>query len=184
MIGTWRISTYNAALTALYFIPAWTLASYKIAIVPIHGLYDRPNIAFGIFFSDYLQLSSAGTIRAAWLLVVLRMTTVAFLVVFVLQVARPSSRLKGEGNEAFLVALVIGSIMSLLAMCIAAEAGEAAALHLHATETLLLAASAILALAEPWLQPRGSDSLTPARFAPAPAMTGAAPIPEARQMLP
>ena len=64
----WRISTFNGALLAAYFIPAWTIVAFKIMISPVHGLYDRPNIAVAIFMSDYLHLASLSTARMACLL--------------------------------------------------------------------------------------------------------------------
>ena len=68
MSGNWRISTFNGALLAAYFIPAWTIIAFKIVVSPIHGLYERPNISLALFVSDHLQLSGLATVRVAWLL--------------------------------------------------------------------------------------------------------------------
>ena len=57
MSGNLRISIFNGALLAAYFIPAWTITAFKIVVSPIHGLYERPNISLGLFVSDHLQLS-------------------------------------------------------------------------------------------------------------------------------
>ena len=38
MSTNWRISSFNGALLAAYFIPAWTMVAYKIVVSPIHGL--------------------------------------------------------------------------------------------------------------------------------------------------
>jgi hypothetical protein len=43
MSGNWRISTFNGALLAAYFIPAWTITAFNIILSPIHGLYERPT---------------------------------------------------------------------------------------------------------------------------------------------
>ncbi len=57
MSGNWRISTFNGALLAAYFIPYWTIAAFNIiAFVLIHGLYEQPNISLALFVSDHLQL--------------------------------------------------------------------------------------------------------------------------------
>jgi len=82
MSGNRRISTFNGALLAAYFIPAWTIMAFKIVVSPIHGLYERPNISLALFVSDHLQLSGTATVRVAWLLALGRMTVVAFLAVF------------------------------------------------------------------------------------------------------
>src|SRR5206468_266650 len=83
MSTNWRISTFNGALLAAYFIPTWTIVAFKIMISPIHGFYERPNVSIAIFASDYLQLAATGTIRAAWLLALGRLTVVAFFAIFV-----------------------------------------------------------------------------------------------------
>jgi len=92
MSGNRRISTFNGALLAAYFIPAWTIMAFKIVTSPIHGLYERPNISLALFVSDRLQLSGVATVRVAWLLALGRMTVVAFLAVFLVFIARASAR--------------------------------------------------------------------------------------------
>ncbi len=57
MSTNWRISSFNGALLASYFIPTWTIVAFKIIISPIHGFYERPNIAVALFVSDHLQLA-------------------------------------------------------------------------------------------------------------------------------
>lgn len=159
MIGTWRISDYNAVLVAAYLVPSWGLSAFRIAESPIRGVYDRSNIAFGIFFSDELQFAALGMARAAWALVVVRLTVVAFLLAFVAQVAWSRQRLRGDGNEALAIALTLGGLLSLAGMTLAARAGELAALHLHATESLLLLGAAVLVLAEPLMRPAHGDAV-------------------------
>ena len=95
MSGNRRISTFNGALLAAYFIPAWTIAAFTIIISPIHGLYERPNISLALFVSDHLQLSGMATVRVAWLLALGRMTVVAFLAVFLVFITRASTRRSG-----------------------------------------------------------------------------------------
>ncbi|MEA2916432.1 MAG: hypothetical protein QOJ15_8513, partial [Bradyrhizobium sp.] len=43
MSTNWRISSFNGALLAAYFIPAWTIVAFKIMVSPIHGLYEQPS---------------------------------------------------------------------------------------------------------------------------------------------
>ena len=102
MSGNWRISTFNGALLAAYFIPAWTIAAFKIIISPIHGLYERPNISLALFVSDHLQLSGMATVRVALLLALGRMTVVAFLAVFLVSSPRldPKGRARPAGAAA------------------------------------------------------------------------------------
>ena len=67
MSTNWRISSFNGALLAAYFIPTWTIVAFRIIISPIHGLYERPNISVALFVSDHLQLAAmtAGSLRLA-----------------------------------------------------------------------------------------------------------------------
>ena len=64
----WRISSFNGALLAAYFIPTWTIIAFRIMVSPVHGLYEQPNVSAALFISDHLQLAAATTVRFAWLL--------------------------------------------------------------------------------------------------------------------
>jgi hypothetical protein len=108
MSGNWRISTFNGALLAAYFIPVWTITAFRIVLSPIHGLYERPNISLALFVSDHLQLSGIATVRVALLLALGRMTVVAFLAVFLVFITRASIRKAGGCDEALGMALLIG----------------------------------------------------------------------------
>ncbi len=165
MSTNWRISSFNGALLAAYFIPTWTIIAFRIMISPIHSLYERPNIALALFVSDHLQLLATGTLRAAWLLAVGRLTVVAFFAIFLVLISRPSIRKAGGCDEALGMALGIGSLISFILMLMASQAGETAALRLHATELLLLLGTAIVLVVErpPGLQSEQSvtaDALT------------------------
>ena len=121
MFRNWRIGSVNGALLAAYFIPAWTIAAFKIVTSPIHGLYERPNISLALFVSDHLQLSGMATVRVAWLLALGRMTVVAFLAVFLVFIARASIRRSGGCDEALGMALAIGSVMSFAGVLMASH---------------------------------------------------------------
>ena len=124
MSGNWRICSFNGALLAAYFIPAWTIVAFNIMVSPIHGLYERPNISLALFVSDHLQLSGIATVRVAWLLALGRMTVVAFLAVFLVFVSRASIRKAGGCDEALGMALAIGSVISFAGMLMASQVGE------------------------------------------------------------
>ena len=74
MSSNWRISSFNGALLALYFIPTWTIIAFQIIVSPIHGLYERPSISVALFISDHLHLAGVATVRLAWLLALGRLT--------------------------------------------------------------------------------------------------------------
>jgi hypothetical protein len=149
MTKNWRISSLSGALLAAYFIPAWTMIAFKIIISPIHGLYDRPNISLALFVSDHLQLAGMATVRFAWLLALGRMTVVAFFAVFLVFLTRASIRKSGGSHEALGMALAIGSVISFASMLLASQAGETAALRMHAAELLMMLGTVILMLVEP-----------------------------------
>ena len=69
MARGWRITTVNGLLLAAYFVPAWTIAAFKIVVFPIRGIYERANIATALYVNDTFHLSTLGTVRFAWLLV-------------------------------------------------------------------------------------------------------------------
>ena len=113
MSTNWRISSFNGALLAAYFIPTWTIVAFKIMISPIHGLYERPNVAVALFISDHLHLAAMTTVRIAWLLALGKLTVVAFFVIFLVFITRPSIRKSGGCDEALAMALAIGSVITL-----------------------------------------------------------------------
>jgi hypothetical protein len=148
MSTNWRISSFNGALLAAYFIPTWTIIAFKIMISPIHGLYEQPSISVALFISDHMQLAGMTTVRFAWLLALGRLTVVAFFAIFVVLLSRPSIRKSGGCDEALGMALAIGSVMSFASMVMASRVGETAAMRLHATELLMLVGTAIVLLVE------------------------------------
>ena len=158
MSTNWRISSFNGALLAAYFIPAWTIVAFKIIISPIHGLYEQPSIAVALFVSDHLQLAAISTVRMAWLLALGRLTVVAFFAIFAVMLTRASIRKTGGCDEALAIALAIGSAISFASMLLASQVGETGALKLHATELLMLLGTAILLLVEPPVEPQTDRS--------------------------
>jgi hypothetical protein len=144
----WRISTFNGALLAAYFIPTWTIVAFKIMISPIHGFYERPNISVALFVSDHLQLAALTTVRFAWLLALGKLTVVAFFATFVVLITRAAIRKTGGCDEALALALTVGSIISFASMMMASQVGEILALRLHATELLMLLGTGIVLLVE------------------------------------
>jgi hypothetical protein len=160
MATNWRISSFNGALLAAYFIPTWTIVAFRIMVSPIHGLYERPNISVALFISDHLQLAAMATVRAAWLLALGKLTVVAFFAIFLVFIARAAIRKTGGCDEALAIALTIGSIISFASMVMASQVGESQALRLHATELLMLLGTAIVMLVEHPAQPQSERSVT------------------------
>jgi hypothetical protein len=162
MSTNWRISSFNGALLATYFIPTWSIIAFNMMMSPIHAFFERPNVSVAFFISDYLHLASGGMVRAAWLLALGRLTVVAFFVVFLVLLSRPAIRKSGGANEALGMALGIGSVISFAAMLMAAQVGEVAARQLHATELLMMLGTAIVLLLERPAQPQATDETEPA----------------------
>ncbi|HKS20121.1 MAG TPA: hypothetical protein VJS63_13030 [Bradyrhizobium sp.] len=148
MATNWRISSFNGALLAAYFIPAWTIIAFQIMVSPIHALYERPSISVALFVSDHLHLAGTAAVRFAWLLALGRTVVAAFFAVFLVFFTRPAIRKSGGCDEALGMALGIGSLISFASMAMASKVGETAAMRLHATELLLLLGTAIVMLVE------------------------------------
>jgi len=160
MSTNWRISTFNGALLAAYFIPTWTIVAFKIMISPIHGLYERPNISVALFISDHLHLAAMTTVRFAWLLALGKLTVVTFFAIFIVFITRTKIRTTGGCDEALAMALAIGSVISFASMVMASTVSETAAVRLHATELLMLLGTAIVLLVERPVQPQADRSAT------------------------
>jgi len=148
MSTNWRISSFNGALLASYFIPTWAIIAYRIIETPVRGLFERPNVSAAFYLGDHLQWGAAGLIRAAWLIALGRLTVVAFFAVFLMLLCRPKIRTLGGANEALSIALGIGSLMSFALMLMASKVGEPEALRLHATELLMMLGMAIVLVVE------------------------------------
>jgi len=148
MTTNWRISSFNGALLASYFIPTWAIIAYRIIETPVRGLFERPNVSAAFYLGDHLQWGAAGLIRAAWLIALGRLTVVAFFAVFLVLLCRPKIRTLGGANEALSIALGIGSLMSFALMLMASKVGEPEALRLHATELLMMLGMAIVFVVE------------------------------------
>ncbi|MEA2835812.1 MAG: hypothetical protein QOD89_362 [Bradyrhizobium sp.] len=148
MSTNWRISTFNGALLAAYFAPTWTIVACRIAVSPVHGFYERPNVSVALYLNDWLHVAATDLTRFAWLLALGKLTVAAFFAVFVVQITRPAIRRSGGCDEALAIALGIGSLISFASMVMASQVGETAALRLHATELLLLLGTGIVLLVE------------------------------------
>jgi len=148
MSTNWRVSTFNGALLAAYFVPTWAIIAFRIAASPVHGFYERPNVSVALYLSDYLHVAATDLTRFAWLLALGRLTVVAFFAVFLVQITRASIRKIGGCDEALGIALGIGSIISFAGMVMASQVGEIAALRLHATELMMLLGTGIVLLVE------------------------------------
>ena len=157
MSTNWRISSFNGVLLAAYFIPTWTIVAFRIMLSPIHGFYERPNVAVALFVSDHLQLTALTTIRLAWLLALGKLTVVVFFALFLVLITRAAIRKTGGCDEALAIALAIGSVISFASMLMASRVGESQALRLHATELLLLLGTAIVLLLERPVQRRADQ---------------------------
>ena len=144
----WRISSFNGVLLAAYFIPTWTIIACRIIVSPIQSFYERANVSAAFFIGDHLQLATVGTVRAAWLLALGRLTVAAFFAIFIVLVSRPKVRKSGGCDEALAIALTIGSAISFALMLMASAVGETEALRLHATELLLMLGTAIVLVLE------------------------------------
>jgi hypothetical protein len=143
-LNNWRISSFNGVLLACYFIPSWTIIAFRIMVSPIHSFYERPNVSVAFFISDYLHFGAIGTVRAAWLLALGRLTVVGFFAIFLVLVSLPRVRKSAGCDEALAIALSIGSVICFALMVMASQVREIEALRLHATELLLLLGTAVV----------------------------------------
>lgn len=158
MATNWRLSSFNGALLAAYYIPAWSMVVYQIMFAPVHALYELPNISAALYVSDQLHMSGITLVRLAWLLALSRVVVVAFFAIFIALLFRPAIRKSGGCDEALAIALGIGSLISFACMLMASKVGETAALRLHATELLLMLGTAIVLTVERPVQARRKTS--------------------------
>ena len=148
MSTNWRISSFNGALLAAYFIPTWTMQAFNIMVSPIHSFYERPNVSVAFFASDYLHFAADGMMRSAWMLALGRITVVAFFAIFLMLLTRLQVRKSGGHHEALAIALGLGSLICFVMLIMASIVHEPEAMRLHATELLMLLGTSIVLLVE------------------------------------
>lgn len=153
----WPISVGNGVLLACYFIPTWLFAVRSIIEAPIRGLFERPNIAVATFFGDHFALTQMGVARLAWMLALGRVLVVAFFAAFLVMALRAVFTRRDDTREPLMIALALGLLLSGLALIGAIAGGEAQALRLHATETLLLLGAVVVMLVEE--EPQTAEAL-------------------------
>lgn len=148
MVRGFRITTVNGLLLAAYFIPVWTIAVLRIVTFPIRGIYERANIGPALFLNDHFQFSMLGAVRFAWLLALAKFVVVSYFALFAILTLRAGpgkpTEQSANGDEPLALALILGGIISVVSMFMASQVGEIAALHLHATETLMLLGGLVL----------------------------------------
>lgn len=134
----WRITTINGLLLAAYFVPVWAITALRIVIWPMRGIYERPNIGAITCIGDLLQLSAPGIMRVAWLFALAKLVVAAFFLLFSVLSFRVREPNHSAGDEALGLALTLGCVVSIGSMLAASLVGEAEAMRLHATESLML----------------------------------------------
>ena len=140
----WRITTINGLFLATYFVPTWAISAFRIVIHPMLGIYERANVGPVTYVSDAFQLSTLGIVRFAWLLVLAKFLVIAFFGVFAVLTWRGRERRPADGDEALVLALMLGGIVSIGSMLAASSVGEPEAIRLHATEALMLLGGFVL----------------------------------------
>ena len=154
MPRTWNISSFIGALLAAYFIVVWAPIAWQIAVSPVFGLYQLPNVSVALYADDHLGVTGPAMVRLAWLLALARAVTVAFFVVFVVRLAVPALRRRGGVDQTLGFALAFGSLFSFACVLMASKVGEQAAVRLHAVELLMLLAAVVaMALEKPVRRP-------------------------------
>ena len=143
-VKNWRISTFNGALLAAYFIPAWTIVAFKIIVSPIQASTSGRTFRVALFLSDHLQVGGLARCGSPGCLALGKLTVVAFFAVFLVFSTRAAIRKSGGCDEALAMALGIGSLISFASMVMASRVGEIAAMRLHATELLLMLGAVIV----------------------------------------
>jgi hypothetical protein len=139
MAKGWRIATINGLLLASYFIPMWVIAAVRVAVYPLHGMYERTHVGPLRYVNETFQLSMLGTMRFAWLLVLAKLLVAGFFLLFCVLTFRGREEPNhSAGDEALALAVTMGCVISLGGMVAASLVGEANALRLHATEALML----------------------------------------------
>lgn len=145
---SWRVATGNAMLLALYLVPAWAWAAWQIWVSPIHGVFASANLGPAMFAANVLQLEPLDMVRFALLVALAKLTVVIFFMAFVVFSLSSLEHEREEGRELLHVGLTLAAIIAFVSTILAWRFGEAEALRLHATETLMILSAAIVVIAD------------------------------------
>jgi hypothetical protein len=146
--ASWRVATGNAMLLALYLVPAWAYAVWKIWVAPIHGLFATANLGPAMFAANFLHLEPLNLVRFALLVALAKFTVVVFFIAFAVFSLSSREDEREEGRELLHVGLALAAIVAFVSTILAWRFGEAEALRLHATETLMILSAAIVVIAD------------------------------------
>lgn len=144
--GNWRIAAANGALLAAYLVPAWTVAAARLYLDPVDGLFDDANVAFAILAGDHLQLAPGAFVRFALFLGLARIIVAVFFASFVWLSILGDETFHADRDECLHIGLTLAAVVSVAGMLLAYRFGEAEAMRLHATETLMIVAAAVVAI--------------------------------------
>lgn len=151
--GTLRIATANGLLLSVYLVPAWLIAALHIYRNPARGLFDIANIAPTTFAANYLHLDAENLMRFALFMALAKVTVVLFFACFVSLSIVGAREHSADRDELLHIGLTLAGILSVASMLVAWRYREAEALRLHATETLMIVAAAVVAIVDAPRQP-------------------------------
>ena len=134
----WRITTINGLFLVAYFVPTWAISAFRIVIHPMLGIYERAQYRSCHVYQRRLSVHHPGHRALRLAAGVAKLVVVGFFGLFAVLTLRGKDRNRADGDEALVLALMLGAIVSVGSMLAASSVGEGEALRQHATEALML----------------------------------------------
>jgi hypothetical protein len=142
-----RLGSVNLALLSLYFFPLWGRGAYRALVSPYYALEDRARTAAAIYLRQLFDLAPGSLVTIAHVLAGIKLVVAAAFACYLIEFTRSlvmRREVDRDTTDVVLILAVVGVALSALS---ALALGDAAAMRLAATQTLMIAgATTIIAV--------------------------------------
>jgi hypothetical protein len=142
------LGSVNLALVSLYFFPLWGRGALRALVSPYNGLEDRAQAAAAIYLRQLFDLGSSSLVTIAHVLAGIRLVVAMAFACYLIEFARSLAvrrEVDRDTTDVVLILAVIGVALSALS---ALALGDAAAMRLAATQTLMVAGAITIVAVE------------------------------------
>jgi hypothetical protein len=159
------LGSVNLALVSLYFFPLWGRAAFQALISPYGGLQDGAAAAATFYLSRLFDVGPGSLITIAHVLAGIKLVVAVAFACYLIEFMRSLATRREADRDTIDVVLILAGIGVLLSAFSALVLGDAAAIRLAATQTLLIAGAVTIIVVERHLDvgPRASRVVTAAK---------------------
>lgn len=159
------LGSVNLALVSLYFFPLWGRAAYQALIWPYGALHDPAQAAAAFYLCQLFGLGPGSLMTIAHVLAGIKLVVALAFACYLIEFMRSLVIRRQADRDTIDVVLILAGVGIVLSAFSALVLGDAAAIRLAATQTLLLAGAITIIVVERHLavEPHASRVLIAAK---------------------